>query len=298
MAPTAKKTASPEGRARKAALLARLKGWAGATHPFPLAIVVALTALVGFASADGEPDGARMALLLTAMALSQAAIGWSNDYVDRERDRLSQPWKPVAAGLVQARHLPPAIGVALVGSGVAGASLGAWPLALLAAGTAAGFAYNFGVKDTPLSAAPYVVALAALPLFVWSSLGVFREELLLLYPVAFPLAVAAHAANVLPDMEADRGSGRRGLAVALGRRGTLMLLGVCLVAPLASLAASSRFVEYGQATLLPSVAGYCGACAVAGFLYAFGRGRDAGVWAFRLLAMASAVFAAGWLASV
>jgi hypothetical protein len=46
---------------------ARLRGLLGAAHPFPLTMVLALTALAGLASADGEPDARRFALLLAAM---------------------------------------------------------------------------------------------------------------------------------------------------------------------------------------------------------------------------------------
>ncbi|HWO72275.1 MAG TPA: UbiA family prenyltransferase [Dehalococcoidia bacterium] len=298
MQPTEGKTASSEAPTRKPPLRDRARGWAAATHPFPLSAVLVLTALIGVASARGEPDPWRMALMLSAMLLSQMAIGWSNDYLDRETDSLSQPWKPVPSGLVDAARMPPAIGAALLGSFAAGAFLGAWPLALLLVGTAAGFAYNLGVKDTALSPLPYVVALAVLPAFGWASLGVFREDFLLLYPIAFPLAVAAHAANALPDLELDRDSGRGGVAMRLGRSGTLALVGACLMAPLASLAASFPFVGYDREALFAFAAAYCVAAGAAGVAYASGRDRGAWVWGFRLVLAAAVVFAAGWLTAV
>ena len=54
-----------------AIVLVRLRGLARASHPFPLTVVVTLTALVGFVSASGSPDADRLVLLVTAMLLSQ-----------------------------------------------------------------------------------------------------------------------------------------------------------------------------------------------------------------------------------
>ena len=211
--------------------MAWLKGWLAAAHPFPLTLVLALTALVGVASADGEPDAQKLALLLVAMALSQLAIGWSNDYLDRETDATHQPWKPIPSGLVDAKAMPLAIGIVLAGSLATGVLLGPVPLLLLIAGTACGLAYNLGLKDTSLSALPFVVALGLLPAFVWASLDVYVAEFLLLYAIGVPLALAAHVANTVPDIETDMAAGRRGLATVLGRGRSLGLIGVCMVVP-------------------------------------------------------------------
>src|SRR5690606_37823264 len=94
--------------------LGAFRGWAGAAHPYPLSMVLLLTALIAFASAAGTPDAPRLALLLSAMLFSQLAIGWSNDYLDRAVDALHQPWKPVPSGLVPERWMPPAILSALI----------------------------------------------------------------------------------------------------------------------------------------------------------------------------------------
>ena len=259
--------------------------------------MLCLTALVGFASAEGEPDAGRLGLTLAAMLASQLAIGWTNDYRDREHDRVFQPSKPVPAGLVEARLLPWASVAAVTAALGLGAALGLLPLTFLIVGTGAGLAYDFGLKDARLSWLPLVVGLAVLPPFVWASLDVFREEFLWLYPVASPLAVAVHLANALPDLEGDARAGRGGVVVRLGRAGALRLLGACLAAPVALLGLSLLRLEYEAAVLLPAAAGYGLLLAAAGFAYRR-PGREAAVWAFRLVVAASVIFAGGWLAAV
>jgi 4-hydroxybenzoate polyprenyltransferase len=264
-----------------------------------------LTALVAVASAEWQPDGPRLALLLAAMLGSQLAIGWSNDYLDREADAVFQPWKPIPSGLVRAGHLPYAIVVALAVSAGCGIALGLLPLLLLVAGTACGLAYNLGLKDTRYSAAPFVLALALLPPFVWEALDVYRAEFLWLYALGSPLALAAHVANTLPDMEADREAGRRGLALTLGRTRSLWLLGTCLLAPLVVFVATLASVNYETVVsgtesylIVWVVMGYFVLCLAIAYRYFSAADRAAEVWGFRLVALAGVLFAAGWLSSI
>jgi 4-hydroxybenzoate polyprenyltransferase len=275
--------------------MASLRGWLAAAHPFPLALVLALTALVGIASTDGELDEGRLALALVAMALSQLAIGWSNDYLDRETDAAQQPWKPVPSGLVRAELMPPAIGAVLVGSLAVGALLGLTPLLLLVAGTACGLAYNLGLKDTRLSAVPFVVALALLPAYVWASLDVYRDGFLWLYAVGTPPALAAHLANTIPDIEGDAAAGRGGLAVRLGRRGSVVTVGVCLLLGLVIAFVAQDGGESLRDEVL--VGALCGVLGVAGLAAYVPGTRRGDVWAFRLVAVAGVVLATGWLAT-
>ena len=284
--------------------MAAFRGWLSAAHPFPLTLVLALTALIGVASADGKPDAGWLALALVGMALSQLAIGWSNDYLDRETDAIHQPWKPLPAGLVEARRVPLAVGVVLAGSLAAGAPLGLTPLLLLIAGTVCGLAYNLGLKDTRLSALPFVVALALLPAFVWTALDVYRHDFLLLYAIGSPLALAAHIANALPDIETDAAAGRRGLAVVLGRRWSLALIEACMLAPLVVFSTTLPGREYD--VKLPGTQSFLIVWVVMAYVvfglfiayrYASDSSREADVWGFRLVGLASVLLAVGWLAS-
>ena len=275
-----------------------LQGWISAAHPFPLAMVLLLTVLIAVASSDGRPAGAGLALVVTAMLTSQLAIGWSNDYLDRDLDAVHQPSKPLPSRLVQARLMPPAIGVALVVSAGSGALLGVVPILLLAAGTSCGLAYNFWLKRTRFSAAPYVLAFTVLPLFVWTALHVYRDAYLALYGIAVALPVAAHIANVLPDLDTDRAQERRTIAVALGRTRAVALALACLLAPLPLTAVSALWLDYETSILIPTLLVYGLLTTATGACYTVVRGRAGDVWAFRCLTGAAVVFAGGWLASV
>ncbi|MGN6742458.1 MAG: UbiA family prenyltransferase, partial [Amnibacterium sp.] len=83
---------------------------------------------------------------------------------------------------------------------------------------ASAWAYNVGLKRTPASVLPYVVSFGSLPALatllrvqpswppVWATAA------------GVALGVAAHFANVVPDVEADRAEGSRGLPQLLGAR--------------------------------------------------------------------------------
>jgi len=261
-------------------------------------MVVGLTLLVGLASANGSPDEGRLTLATVSMLLSQLSIGWSNDYLDRNRDALHQPEKPLPSGLVAPGLLLVLTPVAFAASASAAATLGVDVLALLIAGTACGFAYNLFLKDTPLSWTAYVAAFALLPPFVWTALNEYRGEFLWLYALGAPLAVAAHVANTLPDIEADAAAGGGGLVVRLGRFRALVLLFACLVAPAAIVALSLIWVEYTAPTLALSLLAY-GALVIAAALayrsepFAAGAAR-----AFRIIGPAAILLVTGWLAAL
>lgn len=278
--------------------MSQLRGWLKAAHAFPLSLVVMLTGLIALVSTDGEPQPTKLGLVLFAMLTSQLAIGWSNDYLDRETDAVLQPWKPLASGQIPERLVPPAVLAVLTTSFASGVLLGPMPLVLLIAGTACGLVYNFGVKDTRWSAVPFIVGLALLPPFVWSSLDVYRGGLLLLYAVGSPIALAVHIANGLPDLEADSRAGRKGLAVTLGPTRSRVVLGVCLLAPAAVVAASAPFVDYDAGALLATLLAYGALCAVAACFYLGAATRERYVWGFRLVALAGVMMATGWLAAV
>jgi 4-hydroxybenzoate polyprenyltransferase len=277
------------------ALFIRLRGWVEASHPFPLAAVVLLTALVALASAEGEGlEGGRLLLVLLGMLFSQLAIGWSNDYVDRENDRRHQPGKPVAAGRLDSASMPAAIIAVLLAALAVGVALGPAPLLFLAIGTAAGLSYNFWLKQTAWSWLPYIVAFSVLPLYVWSALDLFREQFAGVYVIALSLVPTAHIANVLPDIESDAASGRRNLTLIWGRARTVRIIAVCLLVPLLLTLLSLPLIDYDLEVLGVVVLVY--ALLVIAALLSYRAHRDH--LAFQLVALASVLFAGGWLAAV
>jgi 4-hydroxybenzoate polyprenyltransferase len=271
---------------------------AQASHPFPIAAVLSLTTLVGLASAGTDLAVGRLAVVLLAMLLSQLAIGWTNDYVDRDSDALHQASKPIAMGRLEARMLPPLSALAVVTSTTLAAWLGPWPLAFFLAGTTAGLAYDLRLKDTRLSWTPYVVALAVLPPFVWSAFDTYRSDFVWLYPVALPLVIAVHLANLLPDLATDRAAGRQNVAVRLGRTVTLSLLALCLIAPAALAATSTLWLDYNEGLFAATMDLYCLLLLVAALQYERTAGADGSRVAFRCVAGDCVVFIGGLLAAL
>src|SRR5450759_343109 len=81
-------------------------------HPIPSLAVTTLTA--GLAGLAGLPLG-RGVLVTAAVFTGQLSIGWSNDYIDAERDRaVHRSDKPLAAGEVAPRVAGIATVVALI----------------------------------------------------------------------------------------------------------------------------------------------------------------------------------------
>lgn len=275
-------------------VLVRLRGWIEASHPFPLAAVLVLTALIAIASATDNVNAGRLALVVLAMLFSQLAIGWTNDYVDRETDRRHQPSKPIASGRVDAAYMPLAILVVLAGVLVIGVVLGPLPLLFLVIGTAAGLSYDLWLKQTHWSWAPFIVAFSVLLPYVWSSLDLFREELAAIYVIALPLVPAVHIANVLPDIEADAAAGRRNLALIWGRSLALRIIAFCLLMPVLLTLISLPAIDYNTRGLAGVVLAYGGLLATTAICYLRGLDRAA----FQAVVIASVLFAAGWLAAV
>jgi len=237
--------------------------------------------------------------VLLAMLFAQLVIGWTNDYVDRDADARFQPTKPVPSGRVNARLIPLAAFVAGIAALGVAATLGWLPALCVAIGMGSGVVYNFALKPTPLSWAPFVVAFCALPPYVWSGLDVWDSAFVALYPIALPLTVAAHLANSLPDIETDRASGRGSIVVRLGRPRTLFALTLLLGMPAVLAVQAFRFVDYNFGLLLPVLVSYAVAVALTIQVYTRGSGeRRADVLGFRMVVAASLFFVGGWLASV
>jgi 1,4-dihydroxy-2-naphthoate octaprenyltransferase len=165
-------------------------------------------------------------------------------------------------------------------------------------GTSAGLAYNLSLKDTRLSWAPYVVALAVLPPFAWSALDTYRSDFVWLYPVALPLVIAVHLANLLPDLATDRAAGRQNVAVRLGRTVTLSLLALCLIAPVALAATSTLWLDYNEGLFAATMASYGLLLLVAAVQYARPAAAHGARVAFRCVAAACVVFSGGLLAAL
>lgn len=201
-------------------------------HPQPAFAVSAMAALLAIAVGRG-PLGT--VAVFAAVLAGQLSVGWSNDWLDADRDAATgRRDKPVAAGLVPVR---------VVRAAAVAALLAAVPLSLLS-GVVAGslhvaavlsaWSYNLWLKFTALSALPYVVSFGLLPAFVVTGAPGHPAPPVWLVLTGALLGAAAHFANVLPDLADDLATGVRGLPHRLGHSASaltalVLLLGASIV---------------------------------------------------------------------
>jgi 4-hydroxybenzoate polyprenyltransferase len=197
-----------------------------ATHPGPAVAVTVVAGLLALAA--GVPAG-RAALVTVAVLAGQASIGWSNDWLDADRDRaVARADKPVVQGAVA----PALLRTLAVGSAAAAVVLslllGLVPGLLLLVLVASGWAYNAGLKRTAVSVLPYVTGFGALPAGVVAAAPGAPLAPWWLVTAGAALGAAAHLANVAPDLEDDLATGVRGLPHRIGARGSAVTGAVVL----------------------------------------------------------------------
>jgi len=203
------------------------RGLVLACHPLPCLAVTAFAA--AYAIAVGLGAG-RTALLAAAVLAGQLSIGWANDAVDAPKDTVAgRSDKPVAVGLVPRRAVQFAAGLALAACVALSLALGTAPGAVHLVCVAAAWAYDLGLKATPASPLPYLLAFGLLPGVAtwalpvapgWPPLGVLLGAGL--------LGVGAHFANTVGDADADAATGVRGLPQRIGPRRSLVTTAVAV----------------------------------------------------------------------
>jgi 4-hydroxybenzoate polyprenyltransferase len=211
----------PDVPARGTGRAASLRAMALATHLGPtLAVTFVATVL---AVAAGTP-AARAGLVCLAVLAGQASIGWSNDWLDAERDRaVGRVDKPVVQGAVTPARLRTAALCAAAVAVVLSLVLGVVPGLLLLVLVASGWAYNAGLKRTAASVVPYLTGFGALPAGVVAAAPGTPTAPWWLVAAGAALGGAAHLANVAPDIEEDLATGVRGLPHRLGARTSAVL---------------------------------------------------------------------------
>lgn len=195
-----------------------------ACHPEP---TLAVTAIAGaLAAGAGAPVGP----VVLAFLSGQLATGWSNDWIDRERDRTTgRVDKPVVAGRLDPGVLRTAALLAVLACVPLSLALGLRPgLAHLLA-LASALSYNAGLKAGPLSFLPYAVSFGLVPSVVTLAAPGSGAAPLWASAAGALLGVGAHLANALPDLEDDVATGVRGLPHRLGRPASTVLMAVLLL---------------------------------------------------------------------
>jgi 4-hydroxybenzoate polyprenyltransferase len=233
---------------RGSGLLATARGLLRATHAGPMVAVTLVATLLGVLA--GVPAG-RVVLLCGAVLAGQASIGWSNDWLDAERDRaVARADKPVVQGVVGPALLRAAALASVAVAVVLSLLLGFVPGLLLLLLVASGWAYNAGLKRTAASGVPYLVGFGALPAGVVAAAPGTPAAPWWLVAAGAALGGAAHLANVAPDLEDDLATGVRGLPHRLGAA-------VSAVSGAVLLGAASLVLVLGPAGP-PTTAGWAG----------------------------------------
>jgi 4-hydroxybenzoate polyprenyltransferase len=236
---------------------ARLRALVAATHAGPTLAVTVVATLLGVAAGVPAP---RVVLLAAAVLAGQASIGWSNDWLDADRDRaVARGDKPVVQGAVTPALLRSAALIAVVLAVVLSLLLGATPGILLLVLVASGWAYNAGLKRTPASLVPYCTGFGALPAGVVAAAPGAPAAPWWLVSAGAALGGAAHMANVVPDIEEDLATGVRGLPHRLGAvpsaiAGAFLLGGASLVLVLGPPGPPTVTGWVGLALAVPAVA--------------------------------------------
>ncbi len=211
----------------------RLPALLRACHPGPTGAVTGIATALA-ASAGGGSHAARVG---PAVLAGQLAIGWTNDYLDAERDRhVGRVDKPIGRGELPRR----AVGRAALGAAVccvpASLALGRKAGAVHLVAVGSGLAYDFGLKATPASLFPYAVSFGLLPSVVTRGLPGRPWAPGWASAAGVLLGGAGHFANTLPDLADDACTGVRGLPHRVGERGSRAAAAALLVAAAGTLA--------------------------------------------------------------
>ncbi|HSJ46238.1 MAG TPA: UbiA family prenyltransferase [Euzebyales bacterium] len=246
-------------------MLRRLGPLLRAAHPEPsAAVTLAATAL-----AVGAGLGARSALVMLAVGSGQLSIGWSNDWLDRHRDRAGHRLdKPVAQHEVAPRTVLGAALSALIVCVAASFALGVVAAVVHLTGVAAGWIYNVVAKRSAFSIVPWMVAFGLLPAVVTLTEPLGRWPAWWIMAAGAVLGGGAHLANAIPDLEHDRATGVEGLPHRLGRRRALWFATILVATGVA-------LVTYGATSrAAATLIGVSGAIGLAWIVAATLRGRD------------------------
>ncbi|MGK3951723.1 UbiA family prenyltransferase [Microbacterium sp. I2] len=200
----------------------------GSSHPGPTLVVTALALALGLSSGL---EAWRLALLTVAVFAGQLSIGISNDALDAGRDRaVGRTDKPLARGDVSLPAAWVAASVCLTLALVLSAPLGWRMLTAHALTLGSAWAYNAGLKSTPLSIVPFLVSFGVFPSLATLSAPEPAFAAGWAWIAGAVLGAAVHLTNVLPDLDDDERTGVRGLPHRLGARTSAVVAALGVVA--------------------------------------------------------------------
>ena len=250
-------------------------GLAATAHLGP---ALAVTLVAGVLAVAESMATTRVALVVAAVLTGQLSIGWSNDLLDRVRDRqVGRHDKPLATGAVDPGLVRAACALAVVATVVLSLACGLVAGLVHLGCVACGWAYNLGLKATVWSWLPYALAFGGLPVFVTLCAG--GAPVWWTAAAGALLGVGAHLVNTLPDLDDDRATGVVGLPHRIGAEATRRTAVVVLLA--------ATLLLVWQADTLGTVARLVPLAAAAGLAVVALRGR--GRAAFRAVVALSVV---------
>ena len=225
----------------------------------------------------------RVAVLGVAMLLDQASVGLSNDWIDADRDRaVGRSDKPVARGEIPVHVVRAAAWLAAGAALLLTLPLGLAATAAHAVALGSAWAYNAALKNSPISVLPYALSFGLLPALATLARPVAALPVWWAVAAGALLGVAAHFANVLPDLDDDRETGIRGLPHRLGLRPSIVITWVALV-----LAAGSIAVGSGGSPV--SLLGFAVSLVIGATGLVLALRRGVGRWLFRLVIAAALI---------
>jgi 4-hydroxybenzoate polyprenyltransferase len=217
--------------------MARLGALVRCSHPEPVAAVTLVTSLLALSTGRGWGT----IWVALAVLAGQLFVGWSNDHLDRERDReAGRADKPLPSGQIEPGVVRTAAVIALVAAVPLSLASGLAAAAAHFVAIASATIYNLGLKATAVSVVPYAIAFGLLPAFVTLGLPAHR------WPPAWALAAGAligagaHFTQVLPDIDRDRRHDLMGLPQRIGARASVIAAALLLLAAAAVIASGTR----------------------------------------------------------
>ncbi|GIE90463.1 4-hydroxybenzoate polyprenyltransferase [Actinoplanes regularis] len=203
------------------------------SHPEPGAAVTLAMTLLAFGAGH---RGWRLLCVGLAVAATQLAVGWVNDWLDADRDRRTgRRDKPIADGAISRRTVAISGLLAALAAPLAALPLGAAATVTIAVAAVCGLLYDWPLKSTPFSVLPYLAAFGLLPVFVVVALPAHPAPPAWLVAAAALLGAGAHFANVLPDLDDDARTGVRGLPHRIGAGNSRLAAAALLLGATAAL---------------------------------------------------------------
>jgi 4-hydroxybenzoate polyprenyltransferase len=231
---------------------------------------VAVTAFTTLLSVSAGASGGLALSVAAAVLAGQLSVGWSNDWLDRHRDRAAgRNDKPLVRGEVADVTVARGAVIAVAACVVLSARLG-WRAAVAhLAAVALAWGYNAGLKSTVLSGVPYTGALALLPVAVMLAVDPSASPPVWAVGTGALLGAGAHFTNVLPDLASDAATGIRGMPHRMGARGSVMAAAVLLAGAVLAVTLGPP----GQPSTAQTVAGAVSGALVAAIVVAAAAGR-------------------------